>query len=123
MNNDNHDKIGRVIICVGGSATNDAGFGMANAFQIKFNHFDDNEKDEIVIETAVKVDAVDKEEEAVDDTAPVQEIVDESESLEEEITVEESSEDVDKDLPDEIVVDESQDDSIVEAEEPKSESN
>ena len=60
---------------------------------------------------------------AVDDTAPVQEIVDESEGLEKEISVEESSEDVDKDLPDEIVVDESQDDSIVEAEEPKSESN
>ena len=59
----------------------------------------------------------------VDDTAPVQEIGDESESLKEEIAVEESSEDVDKDLPDEIVVDESQDDSIVEAEEPKSESN
>ena len=67
----------------------------------------DSGEGQLVIKTAVKVDAVDKEEEAVDDTAPVQEIVDESESLEEEITVEESSEDVDKDLPDEIVVDES----------------
>ena len=83
----------------------------------------DSGEGQLVIKTAVKVDAVDKEEEAVDDTAPVQEIVDESESLEEEITVEESSEDVDKDLLDEIVVDEPQDDSIVEAEEPKSESN
>ena len=63
---------------------------------------DDNEKDEIVIETAVKVDAVDKEVEAV------QEIGDESEEFEEEITVEESAEDADKDLPEE---------------EPKSESN
>ena len=82
----------------------------------------DSGEGQLVIKTAVKVDAVDKEEEAVDDTAPVQEIVDESESLEEEITVEESSEDVDKDLPDEVVVDEPKDDIEKSEENPKSES-
>ncbi|SVB12576.1 uncharacterized protein METZ01_LOCUS165430, partial [marine metagenome] len=84
---------------------------------------EDSGKGELVIETAVKVDAVDKEVEAVDDTAAVQEIGDESESLEEEIAVEESSEDADKDLPDEVVVDEPQDDIEEAEEEPKSESN
>jgi len=84
---------------------------------------EDSGKGEIVIETAVKVDAVDKEVEAVDDTAAVQEIGDESESLEEEIAVEESSEVADKDLPDEVVVDEPQDDIEEAEEEPKSESN
>eukprot|EP01083_Nonionella_stella_P068853 183128_1 len=33
-------NIGRVIVFVGGSATNDAGFGMADAFGIKFNYTD-----------------------------------------------------------------------------------
>jgi small subunit ribosomal protein S2 len=84
---------------------------------------EDSGKGERVIETAVKVDAVDKEVEAVDDTAAVQEIGDESESLEKEIAVEESSEDADKDLPDEVVVDEPQDDIKEPEEEPKSESN
>ena len=83
----------------------------------------DSGEGQLVIETAVKVDDVDKEEEVVDDTAPVQEIGDESESLKEEIAVEESSEDVDKDLPDEVVVDEPQDDIEEAEEEPKSESN
>ena len=84
---------------------------------------EDSGEGELVIQTAVKVDAVDKEVEAVDDTAAVQEIGDESESLEKEIAVEESSEDADKDLPDEVVVDEPQDDIKEPEEEPKSESN
>ena len=84
---------------------------------------EDSGEGELVIKTAVKVDAVDKEVEAVDDTATVQEIGDESESLEPEIAVEESSEDADKDLPDEVVVDEPQDDKEEAEEEPKSESN
>ena len=78
---------------------------------------EDSGEGELVIKTAVKVDAVDKEVEAV------QEIGDESESLEKEIAVEESSEDADKDLPDEVVVDEPQDDIKEPEEEPKSESN
>jgi ribosomal protein S2 len=84
---------------------------------------EDSGEGELVIETAVKVDAVDKEVEAVDDTAAVQEVGDESESLEEEISVKESSEDADKDLPDEVVVDEPQDDIEEAEEEPKSVSN
>ena len=84
---------------------------------------EDSGEGESVIETAIKVDAVDKEVEAVDNTAAVQEIGDESEGLEEEIAVEESSEDADKDLPDEVVVDDPQDDIEEAEEEPKLESN
>ena len=84
---------------------------------------EDSRKGEIVIETAVKVDAVDKEVEAVDDTVAVQEIGDESESLEEENSVENSLQDTNKDLPDEVVVDEPQDDVKEPEEESKPESN
>jgi hypothetical protein len=84
---------------------------------------EDSGEGEIVIETAVKFDAVDKEVEAVDNTAAVQEIGDESEGSGGEIIVEESTKDVDKDLPNEVVVDEPQDDIEEPEEEHKSESN
>ena len=84
---------------------------------------EDNGEGEIVIETAVRVDAVDKEVEVAGNTAAVQEIGDESEGSVEEIAMEESSEDADKDLPDEVVVDEPQDDIEEPEEEHKSESN
>ena len=84
---------------------------------------EDSGEGEIVIETAVKFDAVDKEVEAVDNTAAVQEIGDESEGSEEEISVEKSLEDEDKDLLDEVLVDEPQDDIEEQEEEHKSENN
>jgi len=84
---------------------------------------EDNGEGEIVIETAVRVDAVDKEVEAAGNTAAVQEIGDESEGSGGEIIVEESTKDADKDLPDEVVVDEPQDDIEEPEEEHKSESN
>ena len=71
---------------------------------------EDNGEGEIVIETAVRVEAVDKEVEVAGNTAAVQEIGDESEGSGGEIIVEESTEDAVKDLPDEVVVDEPQDD-------------
>ncbi|HIB73624.1 MAG TPA: 30S ribosomal protein S2, partial [Candidatus Marinimicrobia bacterium] len=71
---------------------------------------EDNGEGEIVIETAVRVDAVDKEVEVAGNTAAVQEIGDESEGSGGEIIVEESTKDADKDLPNEVVVDEPQDD-------------
>ena len=84
---------------------------------------EDNGEGEIVIETAVRVDAVDKEVEAAGNTAAVQEIGDESEGSGGEIIVEESTKDADKDLPNEVVVDEPQDDIEEPEEEHKSESN
>ena len=84
---------------------------------------EDNGEGEIVIETAVRVDAVDKEVEVEGNTAAVQEIGDESEGSGGEIIVEESTEDADKDLPNEVVVDEPQDDIEEPEEEHKSESN
>ncbi len=84
---------------------------------------EDNGEGEIVIETAVRVDAVDKEVEVAGNTAAVQEIGDESEGSGGEIIVEESTKDADKDLPNEVVVDEPQDDIEEPEEEHKSESN
>ena len=84
---------------------------------------EDNGEGEIVIETAVRVDAVDKEVEVAGNTAAVQEIGDESEGSGGEIIVEESTKDADKDLPNEVVVDEPQDDIEEPEEERKSESN
>ena len=84
---------------------------------------EDNGEGEIVIETAVRVDAVDKEVEVAGNTAAVQEIEDESEGSGGEIIVEESTKDADKDLPNEVVVDEPQDDIEEPEEEHKSESN
>ncbi len=84
---------------------------------------EDNGEGEIVIETAVRVEAVDKEVEVAGNTAAVQEIGDESEGSGGEIIVEESTKDADKDLPNEVVVDEPQDDIEEPEEEHKSESN
>ena len=84
---------------------------------------EDNGEGEIAIETAVRVEAVDKEIEAAGNTAAVREIGYENKGSEEEISVEESSEDADKDLLDEVVVDEPQDDIEEPEEEHKSESN
>ena len=84
---------------------------------------EDNGEGEIVIETAVRVDAVDKEVEVAGNTAAVQEIGDESEGSGGEIIVEESTKDADKDLPNEVVVDEPQDDIEEPEEEHISESN
>ena len=84
---------------------------------------EDNGEGEIVIETAVRVDAVDKEVEVAGNTAAVQEIGDESEGSGGEIIVEESTKGADKDLPNEVVVDEPQDDIEEPEEEHKSESN
>ena len=84
---------------------------------------EDNGEGEIAIETAVRVDAVDKEVEVAGNTAAVQEIGDESEGSGGEIIVEESTKDADKDLPNEVVVDEPQDDIEEPEEEHKSESN
>jgi len=84
---------------------------------------EDSGEGEIVIETAVKFDAVDKEVEVAGNTAAVQEIGDESEGSGGEIIVEESTKDADKDLPNEVVVDEPQDDIEEPEEEHKSESN
>jgi len=61
---------------------------------------EDNGEGEIAIETAVRVEAVDKEIEAAGNTAAVREIGYENKGSEEEISVEESSEDADKDLLD-----------------------
>jgi len=61
---------------------------------------EDNREGEIAIETAVRVEAVDKEIEAAGNTAAVREIGYENKGSEEEISVEESSEDADKDLLD-----------------------
>ena len=84
---------------------------------------EDNGEGEIVIETAVRVEAVDKEVEVAGNTSAVQEIGDESEGSGGEIIVEESTKDADKDLPNEVVVDELQDDIEEPEEEYKSESN
>ena len=84
---------------------------------------EDNGEGEIVIETAVRVEAVDKEVEVAGNTAAVQEIGDESEGSGGEIIVEESTKDADKYLPNEVVVDEPQDDIEEPEEEHKSESN
>ena len=61
---------------------------------------EDNREGEIAIETAVRVEAVDKEIEAAGNTAAVREIGYENKGSEKEISVEESSEDADKDLLD-----------------------
>ena len=61
---------------------------------------EDNGEGEIAIETAVRVEAVDKEIEAAGNTAAVREIGYENKGSEKEISVEESSEDADKDLLD-----------------------